>query len=157
VRAAITGIRWPMQLDFEEIQKLIPQRFPFLMIDRVLEVEPGKHATAVKNISGNDMVFLGHFPKKAIMPGALILEAMAQTAIILFATNRTNSGDDKEPIYYFGSVKARFLYPAVPGDQLKIKVVNVKSLPNGAYVSGEVFVNDKKIAEAELVFSVKDE
>jgi 3-hydroxyacyl-[acyl-carrier-protein] dehydratase len=145
-----------MQLDFEEIQKLIPQRFPFLMIDRVLEVEPGKHATAVKNISGNDMVFLGHFPGKAIMPGALILEAMAQTAIILFATKK-NEQNDKKRLYYFGSVKARFLYPAVPGDQLKIKVVNVKSLPNGAYVSGEVFVNDKKIAEAELVFSVKDE
>ena len=61
-----------MQLDFEEIKKLIPQRFPFIMIDRVLEIEPGKHATAVKNISGNDMVFLGHFPEKAIMPGALI-------------------------------------------------------------------------------------
>ena len=74
-----------MQLDFEEIKKLIPQRFPFIMIDRVLEIEPGKHATAVKNISGNDMVFLGHFPEKAVMPGALIIEAMAQTAIILFA------------------------------------------------------------------------
>jgi 3-hydroxyacyl-[acyl-carrier-protein] dehydratase len=146
-----------MQLDFEEIQKLIPQRFPFLMIDRVLEVEPGKHAIAVKNISGNDMVFLGHFPGKAVMPGALIIEAMAQTAIILFATNRKNDNDDKKPLYYFGSVKARFLQPAIPGDQLKIKVINVKSLPNGAYVSGEVFVDDRKITEAELVFSVKDE
>ena len=144
-----------MQLDFEEIQKLIPQRFPFIMVDRVLEVEPGKHAIAVKNISGNDMVFLGHFPERAIMPGALILEAMAQTAIILFATSRKN--DDNKPLYYFGSVKARFLHPAVPGDQLKIKVVNVKSLPNGAYVSGEAFVDDKKITEAELVFSVKNE
>ncbi len=146
-----------MQLDFEEIQKLIPQRFPFIMVDRVLEVEPGKHAIAVKNISGNDMVFLGHFPEKAIMPGALILEAMAQTAIILFATDRKNENADKKPLYYFGSVKARFLHPAVPGDQLKIKVVNVKFLPNGAYVSGEAFVDDKKIAEAELVFSIKNE
>ncbi len=146
-----------MQLDFEEIQKFIPQRFPFIMIDRVLEIEPGKHAIAVKNISGNDMVFLGHFPEKAIMPGALIIEAMAQTAIILFATNRKNENAAKKHLYYFGSVKARFLRPAVPGDQLKIKVVNVKSLPNVAYVSGEAFVDDKKITEAELVFSVKDE
>ena len=146
-----------MQLDFEEIQKLIPQRFPFIMVDRVLEIEPGKHAIAVKNISGNDMVFLGHFPGKAIMPGALIIEAMAQTAIILFATKRKNENNDKKQLYYFGSVKARFLYPAVPGDQLKIKVVNVKSLPNGAYVSGEAFVDEKKITEAELVFSVKNE
>jgi 3-hydroxyacyl-[acyl-carrier-protein] dehydratase len=146
-----------MQLDFEEIKELIPQRFPFIMIDRILEIEPGKHATAVKNISGNDMVFLGHFPEKAVMPGALIIEAMAQTAIILFATNKKNEGSDKKPMYYFGSVKARFLHPALPGDQLKIKVVNVKTLPTGAFVSGEVFVDDKKITEAELVFSVKNE
>ena len=146
-----------MQLDFEEIKKLIPQRFPFIMIDRVLELEPGKHATAVKNISGNDMVFLGHFPEKAIMPGALILEAMAQTAIVLFASSGKTGGNDKKPLYFFGSVKARFLHPAVPGDQLKIKVENVKSLPNGAYVSGEAFVDEKKITEAELVFSVRNE
>jgi 3-hydroxyacyl-[acyl-carrier-protein] dehydratase len=146
-----------MQLDFEEIKKFIPQRFPFIMIDRVLEIEPGKHATAVKNISGNDMVFLGHFPEKAIMPGALILEAMAQTAIILFATGRKNGSDNKNPLYFFGSVKARFLHPAVPGDQLKIRVENVKTLPTTVFVSGEVFVDDKKIAEAELVFSVKNE
>jgi 3-hydroxyacyl-[acyl-carrier-protein] dehydratase len=146
-----------MQLDFEEIKKLIPQRFPFIMIDRVLEIEPGKHATAVKNISGNDMVFLGHFPEKAIMPGALILEAMAQTAIILFATSKKNESNDKKPLYFFGSVKARFLHPAVPGDQLKIRVENVKTLPTTVFVSGEVFVDDKKISEAELVFSVKNE
>jgi 3-hydroxyacyl-[acyl-carrier-protein] dehydratase len=146
-----------MQLDFEEIKKLLPQRFPFLMIDKVVEIEPGKHAVAVKNISGNDMVFLGHFPEKAVMPGALIIEAMAQTAIILFATGGTNDGRGKKPLYYFGSVKARFLHPAVPGDQLKIRVENVKSLPTGAFVSGEAFVDDKKISEAELVFSVKDE
>jgi 3-hydroxyacyl-[acyl-carrier-protein] dehydratase len=146
-----------MQLDFEEIKKLIPQRFPFIMIDRVLELEPGKHAVAVKNISGNDIIFLGHFPEKAILPGALIIEAMAQTAIILFATSGKNDNREKRPLYYFGSVKARFLHPAVPGDQLKIRVENVKTLPMGAFVSGEVFVDDKKITEAELVFSVQDQ
>ncbi len=144
-----------MQLDFEEIKKIIPQRFPFLMIDRILELDPGKYAVAVKNISGNDMVFLGHFPDKAVMPGALILEAMAQTAIVLFAAAGNSSGLAKTPLYYFGSVKARFLHPAVPGDQLRIRVENVKSLPKGAYVSGEVFVGNIKISEAELVFSVR--
>src|SRR5574337_1994366 len=118
-----------MQLDFEEIKKLVPQRFPFLMVDKVLELEPGKSAVAVKNISGNDMVFLGHFPEKAIMPGALIIEAMAQTAIILFAKSRSGGDPGKSPLYYFGSVKARFLHPAVPGDRLRISVVNVKALP----------------------------
>lgn len=145
-----------MTLNFEEIKKLIPQRFPFIMIDKVIELVPGKEAVAIKNISGNDIFFLGHFPEKAIMPGALIIEAMAQTAIILFATEKGKESD-KQPIYYFGSVKARFFHPVIPGDQMKIKVVNVKTLPNGAYVSGEAFVEDKKVSEADLVFSVKDE
>jgi len=146
-----------MQLDFEQIKELIPQRFPFIMIDRVLEVEPGKHAVAIKNVSGNDVFIPGHFPEKAIMPGALIIEAMAQTAIILFAASK-RSGEEtvKKPLYYFGSVKARFLHPVVPGDQLKIKVVNVKTLPNNAYVSAEAFVGDTKVSEAELIFSVRD-
>jgi len=144
-----------MQLDFEEIKKLIPQRFPFIMIDKILELEPGKLAVAVKNVSGNDILFLGHFPDKAIMPGAAIIEAMAQTAIVLFAVGKEGETGAKAPIYYFGSVKARFLHPVVPGDQIRIRVVNVKSLPTGAFVSGEAFVDDKKISEAELVFSVK--
>lgn len=146
-----------MQLDFEEIKKLIPQRFPFIMIDRILEVEPGRKAVSVKNVSGNDIFFLGHFPEKAVFPGAAIIEAMAQTAIVLFATEKGMAGGDKKPLYYFGSVKARFLNPVVPGDQIKITVMNVKSMPNGAYVSAEAFVDEKKIAEADMVFSVKDE
>jgi 3-hydroxyacyl-[acyl-carrier-protein] dehydratase len=146
-----------MTLDFEDIKKLIPQRFPFIMIDKVIDLEPGKEATAIKNISGNDIFFLGHFPDKAIMPGAAIIEAMAQTSIVLFASARKRDEGEKIPIYYFGSVKARFHHPVVPGDQLRIKVVNVKTLPTGAYVSGEAFVEDKKVSEAELVFSVKDE
>jgi 3-hydroxyacyl-[acyl-carrier-protein] dehydratase len=146
-----------MELSFEEIKNLIPQRFPFIMIDKVIELVPGKEAVAIKNISGNDIFFLGHFPEKAVMPGAAIIEAMAQTSIVLFASERKRNEGEKIPIYYFGSVKARFHHPVVPGDQLRIKVVNVKTLPTGAYVSGEAFVEDKKVSEAELVFSVKDE
>ncbi len=146
-----------MQLDIEEIMKLIPQRFPFIMIDRVLEVEPGNYAVAIKSVSGNEEFFQGHFPENPIMPGALILEAMAQTAIILFASAKEKREADTKAIYYFGSVKARFLHPVVPGDLLKIKAVNVKKLSTGAYVSAEATVDDKRVAEAELVFSVKDE
>jgi len=146
-----------MQLDFEEIKKLIPQRFPFIMIDRILDIEPGKKAVSIKNVTGNDIFFLGHFPEKAVFPGAAIIEAMAQTAIVLFATENRSRDDGKKPLYYFGSVKARFLSPVVPGDQIRITVINVKSLPNGSYVSAEAFVDDKKISEADLVFSVKDE
>jgi len=144
-----------MQLSFEEIKELIPQRFPFIMIDRILELDPGKQAVAIKNVSGNDILFLGHFPDKAIMPGAAIIEAMAQTAIVLFASGKEVDSSGKKPVYYFGSVKARFFHPVIPGDQIKIKMINVKTLPTGAYVSGEAFVDDKKISEAELVFSVK--
>jgi len=146
-----------MQLDFEEIKKLLPQRFPFIMIDRILELEPGKRAVSIKNISGNDIFFLGHFPDKAVMPGAAIIEAMAQTAIVLFAASRQGGLPDSRPLYYFGSVKARFLHPVVPGDQLRITVLSVKSLPDGAYVSAEAVVGDKKVSEADLVFSVKNE
>jgi len=156
-----------MQLDFEEIKKLIPQRFPFIMIDKIIEVKPGKEAVAIKNISGNDIFFLGHFPDVAIMPGVAIIEAMAQTAIILFAAPSSSStleergkggfSDKKSPLYFLGSVKARFFHPVVPGDQMIIKAVNVKSLPTGAYVTAEAKVADQKVSEAELVFSVKNE
>jgi 3-hydroxyacyl-[acyl-carrier-protein] dehydratase len=146
-----------MTLDFEEIKKLIPQRFPFIMIDKVLDVEPGKEIVAIKNISGNDIFFLGHFPDIAIMPGVAIIEAMAQTAIILFAAGEKKEEGGKTPLYFLGSVKARFFHPVTPGDQLKIKAINVKSLPNGAYVSAEASVDDRKVSEAELVFSVKNE
>jgi 3-hydroxyacyl-[acyl-carrier-protein] dehydratase len=144
-----------VQLSFEEVKELIPQRFPFIMIDKVTELEPGKHVVAVKNVSGNDIFFLGHFPEKAVMPGAAIIEAMAQASIVLFAAGKDRESDEKRPLYYFGSVKARFLNPVVPGDQIVIRVVNVKTLPAGAYVSGEAFVEDRKIAEADLVFSAK--
>jgi 3-hydroxyacyl-[acyl-carrier-protein] dehydratase len=146
-----------MQLDFEAIKSLIPQRFPFIMIDRILEVEPGKKAVALKNVSGNDILFQGHFPEKAIFPGAAIIEAMAQTAIILFAVDKGGTENGRKPLYYFGSVKARFLHPVVPGDQLRIIVTNVKTLPNVAHVSAEAFVEDQKISEAALTFSVKHE
>ncbi len=143
-----------MELDFEEIKKLIPQRFPFLMIDRIVELEPGKRAVAIKNVSGNDILFLGHFPDKAVFPGAAILEAMAQTAIVLFASDRKSEAG-ATPRYYFGSVKARFLHVVAPGDQLRIEVRSEKVLPMGAYVSGTAFVGDRKVTEGELVFSAK--
>jgi 3-hydroxyacyl-[acyl-carrier-protein] dehydratase len=146
-----------MQLDFEGIKKLIPQRFPFIMIDRITELEPGKRAVAIKNVTGNDILFLGHFPDKAVMPGAAIIEAMAQAAIVMFASKNGPPEGAAKPLYYFGSVKARFLGVVTPGDQIRITVTNEKSLPTGAFVSGEAFVGDRKVSEAELVFSVKHE
>jgi 3-hydroxyacyl-[acyl-carrier-protein] dehydratase len=146
-----------MELTIEDIKKLIPQRYPFIMIDRILHIEPGKEALAVKNVTVNELFFAGHFPGNPIMPGALIIEAIAQTAIVLFATKNESVGEGIYPIYFFGSCKARFLHPVIPGDQLKIKVVNVKSMATGAYVSAEASVGDKRVAEADLVFSAKNE
>jgi 3-hydroxyacyl-[acyl-carrier-protein] dehydratase len=146
-----------MQLDCEEIKKLIPQRFPFILIDKVLNVIPGKEALAIRNVTTNDIVLLGHFPDRPIMPGVAIIEAMAQAAIILFAAETKKEEVSKKPLYFLGSVKARFLHPVVPGDQLKIKVVNVRALPTGAFVSAEATVDEKKVSEAELIFSVKNE
>ena len=146
-----------MHLDFEDIKRIIPQRFPFLMIDKVLHMEPGKELLAVKNVTGNDIFFLGHFPDRAVMPGVAIIEAMAQTAIILFAGDAQRREREQRPLYFLGSVKARFHNPVVPGDQVMIKTVNVKSLPTGAFVSAAASVEDRKVAEAELVFSVKNE
>lgn len=144
-----------MQLDFEAIKTYLPQRFPFIMLDKVVELEPGKRAVGIKNISGNDIFFLGHFPDRAVMPGAAIIEAMAQTAIVLFASAQQEQQEGKKPVYLFGSVKARFLHTVVPGDQLMLTVENTKSLPTGAYVTAVATVEGKKVSEADLVFSVQ--
>jgi len=127
------------------------------MLDKVIELEPGRRAVGIKNISGNDIFFLGHFPDRAVMPGAAIIEAMAQTAIVLFASAQLEQQVGKKPVYLFGSVKARFLHTVVPGDQLMLTVENTKSLPTGAYVTAEATVDGKKVAEADLVFSVRHE
>jgi 3-hydroxyacyl-[acyl-carrier-protein] dehydratase len=124
------------------------------MIDKVLELEPGKTVTAIKNVSINDWFFEGHFPGNPVMPGTLIIEAMAQASILLY-----HSGYEaklaKAPEYYLGSIKSRFFHPVRPGDQLRIRAETVKLLPTGAFVNVKCSVIDKDVAEAELVFAVK--
>jgi len=141
-------------LSIEEIQKVLPQRYPFLLIDRVLEIVPGQKVTAIKNISINEGFFSGHFPGKPVMPGALILEAMAQASIFLYHSGYKNELN-KTPEYYLGSIKARFKNPAGPGDQLRLVAQTDKLLATGAFVTVKAFVNETEIAEAELVFAVK--
>lgn len=142
-------------LNIEEIQKILPQRYPFLMIDKVLELEPGKKVVAMKNVTINDGFFAGHFPEKPIMPGVLIIEAMAQAAIMLFY----KSGDinPKKMSYYLGSVKVRFLNPVFPGDQLKITVEPIKIVSGAGIVNALATVVDNEVAKGELSFSVKEE
>lgn len=143
-------------LNIEELLNILPQRFPFLMIDRVIELDPGKKVVAIKNVSVNEQFFSGHFPALPIMPGVLIIEAMAQSAIVLFYTKK-DLGQNKKMAYYLGNVKVRFLNPVYPGDQLRITVTPVKMLSNAAIVEARAEVGDKEAAHGEISLSVKEE
>jgi 3-hydroxyacyl-[acyl-carrier-protein] dehydratase len=147
-----------MQIEFDEIKALLPQKFPFLMLDRVISLEQGRKVVAIKNITGNEIFFLGHFPKKAVLPGALIIESMAQAAIILF---QKSCGDqavkvNAEKLFFFGSAKVRFFRPVVPGDQLQIEVTVIKVVSTGGLVDAIASVNGTVVAKAQLGFGVQD-
>jgi 3-hydroxyacyl-[acyl-carrier-protein] dehydratase len=147
-----------MVITFEEIKALVPQKFPFLMVDRVLAFETGKRVVAIKNITGNEIFFLGHFPNMAVMPGALIIESMAQTAIILFRKSAEEAGrtfDDANTLFFFGGAKVRFLKPVFPGDQLQIEVTIVKAISVGGVVKAIATVDGQGVAQAELSFGTK--
>ncbi len=137
--------------DIEKIQKVLPHRFPFLLIDRVLEVEPGKRAVVLKNVSINEGFFAGHFPGNPLMPETLIMEAMAQASIMLLA----DEGEQKKFDVYLGSVKADFLHPVRPGDQLKITVEAIKIVSEQGLVSVTVEVEGKLVARGQIGFVVK--
>ncbi len=141
-------------LDIDKIKEMLPHRHPMLLIDKVTDLEDGKKVVAVKNVTINDWFFQGHFPGRPIMPGTIIVEAMAQTSILLYHSGYEDKLK-KIPEYYLGSIKASFNSPVIPGDQLRIEAETVKLLPTGAFVNTKAFVGDKKIAEADLIFSVK--
>lgn len=138
----------------EELKKILPHRYPFLLIDKVTELVPGKSVTAIKNVSINDWFFEGHFPGMPVMPGTLIIEAMAQASILLYHSAYEDKLK-KRPDYYLGSIKASFMHPVYPGDQLRIVSETVKLIPTGAYVNAKAYVGEKTIAETEIVFAVK--
>jgi len=138
-------------MDFQTIKATLPQDIPFLMVDKVLHREYRKEIVCIKNISGNDLVFLGHFPKRSIFPGVLIIEAMAQASILLFA----EPGDTEDKLYYLTSTKIRFLHPVVPGDQLKIKISVIRDSSLGAIVEAKAEVEEKVVAKGELSFAVQ--
>ncbi len=139
----------------EEIEALLPHRYPFLMIDRILALVPGKTIMAIKNITANEPQFSGHFPQEPIMPGVLMIEAMAQAAGILVFQNDDIQVAGGSAYYLTGVDKARFKRPVIPGDQLRIDVEFLKSRL-GIYVfDGKCHVEDQLTVSAELMCTVK--
>lgn len=138
-------------LDINDIQKILPHRYPFLLVDRILELEEDKYAVGIKNVSINDQFFVGHFPGRPIMPGVLIVEAMAQIAGVLMLSKRSNLG---KRAYFMSIDKVKFRRTVVPGDQLRIEVTVVKLKSKTGQVYGRALVEDKIVAEATLMFSL---
>lgn len=139
-------------LDICEVMQHLPHRYPFLLVDRVLDCRLGESLVGIKNVSFNEPYFLGHFPGKPVMPGVLILEALAQaTGILAFRTN--NSRPDSGSLYYLvGIDNARFKHPVVPGDQLMLRVEVLKANKRGVWkFNGEASVDNKVVASAELM------
>lgn len=143
-----------MELDIREIQKIIPHRFPFLLIDRVVDCSPNERLIAIKNVSVNEHYFVGHFPKEKVMPGVLIVEAMAQAGCIYYYYSMNMQG--KELVYYLAKVEAKFREPVVPGDQLRIEIKTIKFMKKVGFLEAKAYVKDKLVAEAELGFGVKE-
>jgi len=140
-------------MDIREIQKLLPHRYPFLLVDRVIELEPNVKAVGIKNITANEEFFQGHFPGNPIMPGVLIIEALAQLGGILAFGSGVSPG---KSVYFLSIEKAKFRKPVVPGDQLRLEV-NVLKLRGSVWkFSGNAIVDDKTAAEAEFTAMVTD-
>jgi len=142
-----------IELDFEALKKAIPHRFPFLLIDRVAIIEPDKSATGIKCVSGNEPFFQGHFPDRAIMPGVLIVEAMAQVACALFLSKP----EAKNKLAFFmGMEEIKFRKPVVPGDRLELKVEVLKMRDKYGKAKGEAYVDGKLATEAQFSFAIVD-
>lgn len=140
-------------LDLADIMRILPHRYPFLLVDKILELEPGQRAVGLKNVSGNEPFFPGHFPGKPVMPGVLIIEALAQTgAVALLST----PGLEEKLAYFAGIDKCRFRRPVVPGDQLRLEVALTKMRGSIGKGQGKAFVGSELAAEAAFTFAITD-
>jgi 3-hydroxyacyl-[acyl-carrier-protein] dehydratase len=144
------------QMDIYEILEYLPHRYPFLLIDRVLSYDLGKNIVVVKNVSINEPFFGGHFPHHPVMPGVLIVEAMAQAAAILVFKTSGTKPDDKSVYYFVGIDKARFKKPVTAGDQLILKVSFLRNLRGLWKFSATAEVNGQVVSEAELMCTVRE-
>jgi 3-hydroxyacyl-[acyl-carrier-protein] dehydratase len=142
-------------MDVNQVLAHLPQRYPMIMVDRVKECEPGKRIVAVKNVSANEPYFPGHFPHRPIMPGVLILEAMAQAAGVLSFRSRGIMPDDKSVYYYVGIDNARFKRPVIPGDVLEIEVHFERQLRGISKFNCVARVADEVVAEATILCAMQ--
>jgi 3-hydroxyacyl-[acyl-carrier-protein] dehydratase len=142
-------------MDIHEIRKQLPHRYPFLLVDRVLDIEKGKRIKALKNVTINEPFFGGHFPNRPVMPGVLMLEAMAQAAALLAFDTAGVTMDDKTVYYFAGIDAARFKRPVEPGDQL-VMDVELDRMRAGIYkFKGVIRVLDVVVCEAELMCTMR--
>ncbi len=143
------------QMDITEIMKYLPHRYPFLLVDRVLEVVPNERITALKNISMNEPQFPGHFPHHPVMPGVLMIEALAQVAgLLAFKSSNTEVNEDTV-LYFVGIDGARFKRPVVPGDQLHMEVTLIKCMRGIWKFAAKATVDGQLACEAELMCTLK--
>jgi 3-hydroxyacyl-[acyl-carrier-protein] dehydratase len=143
-------------IDIREIMSLLPHNYPFLLVDRILEIEPGKRIVGIKNVTYNEPFFPGHFPGKPIMPGVLIVEAMAQTAGVL-AFKSIPEEEQGKPVLFLGLDNVRFRKPVVPGDQLRMELDITRHRQAIWGFKGKAFVEDKLVAEADLLAMLGEE
>jgi len=141
-------------LDIKQIQELLPHRFPFLLVDRVLEIKEKESITAIKNVTMNEWFFQGHYPGQPVMPGVLIVEAMAQTGGVLLMSML--KGQAGKAIYFMTINNVKFRKPVVPGDQLKFTVNITKLKGTIGQIHGDAFVDGEKVAEADMMAMIAD-
>ncbi len=141
--------------DIQAIAELLPHRYPFLLIDRVVNLTPNEEIVALKNVTMNEPFFQGHFPSVPIMPGVLIIEAMAQAGGVLVLDSLPKEKHGR-PVYFMGLDKVRFRKPVVPGDQIVFEVKILKLRSKAVKLAGRAIVDDNLVAEAELMASFGD-
>lgn len=144
-----------MDMDIRQIQELLPHRYPFLLVDRILEIEPGRRVVGLKNVTINEAFFQGHFPGQPIMPGVLVIEAMAQVGGVLLMRT-LNLSAEKKLFYFTGIDRARFRRPVLPGDQLRFELDLLHLRSRNCRMRARAFVEGKLVAEAELSCIVVD-